>query len=291
LTGLFLSTGHTQHAYLLFVRAGRDSLHRKLLAENPDRNWDCCVSWYVEPQQERGAEYYCDGGFNKLDGFLEFWRTVEASWRYRYVMLLDDDLYLRPRAITQFFELCDRYSTYLSQPAQRWFTHTTLNSLVRNPACLLRRVSFVEVMAPCFSTAALRHLIHTFQWTRSTWGIDWAWGALLEGHENLHVVDAVGLEHTRTGDGRPTAFYAKLKASGIDPGEELRSVRARFPGFEGPRTLGGGHVFRTDLPRWLAPAAMFAFERLKFIVRIRKQILRNWRLWRARVQDAASRDS
>src|SRR5207248_9168991 len=36
-----------------------------------------------------------------------------------------------------------------------WFTQTTLNALVRNPVCVLRRVSGVEVMAPCFSAAAL----------------------------------------------------------------------------------------------------------------------------------------
>src|SRR6202044_1789469 len=60
--------------YLVFVRAGAESLHRRLLAENPDRNWDCCVSWYVPPIAEQLAEYYSAGGFNQLDGFLEFWK-------------------------------------------------------------------------------------------------------------------------------------------------------------------------------------------------------------------------
>jgi hypothetical protein len=271
--------------YLLFVRAGTDSLHRRLIVEDPDRNWDCCVSWYVPPLPERIAEYYSQGGFNKLEGFLEFWKERPLPWSYRYIWIIDDDVYLRPGEISRFFELCERYATYLAQPALRWLTHTTLNVLVRNPACLLRRVSFVEVMAPCFSRAALEELIHTFGMTKSTWGTDWAWACLSQGKRPLHVVDAIAMEHTRTGDGRPGPFYRKLHESGIDPGEELREVREMFPDFIGPRTLAEGHVFRPDIPPRLAPWLLRACERSKWIVRLRKQALRQWRLARARLED------
>jgi hypothetical protein len=261
-----------------------------LIQENPDRNWDCCVSWYTEPVAESLAEYYCGGvssGFsNKLDGFLEFWARRPMPWSYRYVILLDDDLYLSPGQLSRFFELCDSHSVYLAQPALQWFTHTTLNALVRNPVCVLRRVAFVEIMAPCFSGAALENLIHTFRWTRSSWGIDWAWGSLLEGHEPLYVVDAVSMEHTRTGGGRPTAFYRKLVAEGIDPRADLHRIKGMFPGFRGSRTLSSGHVFRRAVPLILARPLMLLFERLKFIVRARKVFLRNWRSLRVRLEDA-----
>jgi hypothetical protein len=271
--------------YLLFVRAGTDSLHRRLIAEDRSRNWDCCVSWYAPPREESVAEYYCDGGFNKLEGFLEFWRRRPQPWPYRYVWIMDDDVYLKPGDVSRFFEFCERYSTYVSQPALRWFTHTTLNCLVHNPACVLRRVSFVEVMAPCFSTPALERLIHTFDWTKSTWGTDWAWGCLLQGEQPLYVVDAIVMEHTRTGDGRPGAFYRKLSAMGIDPAEELSRVRRMFPDFVGARTLADGHVFRRGIPKSLAPVLWRVFEKLKVIVRLRKQFLRQWRLRRARLED------
>jgi len=271
--------------YLVFVRAGTGSLHPRLIAENPDRNWDCCVSWYVAPIAEQLAEYYSAGGFNKLDGFLEFWKQRPDAWPWRYVVLLDDDIYLRPGALSKFFQLCEQYGTYLSQPALNWFTHTTLNVLVRNPACLMRRLSFVEVMAPCFSAAALQELLPTFGWTRSTWGTDVAWGCILEGRHPVHVVDAVSMDHTRTGDGRPTAFYRKLTEMGVDPRQELRDILARFPQFGGQRMLKQGHVFRPGLPRALGPVLLLLFEKLKFIVRIRKQVLRNVRAWRAKLQD------
>ncbi|MGH8325167.1 MAG: hypothetical protein ACRET2_00225 [Steroidobacteraceae bacterium] len=271
--------------YLLFVRAGADSHHRRLIAEDPGRNWDCCVSWYVPPADEHLAEYYSSGGDNKLEGFLEFWRDRPQPWPYRYVWIMDDDVYLEPGDVSRFFEICERYRTYVAQPALRWLTHTTLNVLVRNPACVLRRVSFVEVMAPCFSTPALERLIHTFDWTKSTWGTDWAWGCLLQGQEPLYVVDAIVMAHTRTGDGRPGAFYRKLSAMGVDPAEELRRVERMFPEFVGARTLGDGHVFRSRIPRRLTGATLRVFERLKVIVRLRKQFLRQWRLGRARLED------
>ena len=273
--------------YLVFIRAGADSLHTRLLRENPQRNWDCCINWYIEPRGETLADYYMSGGraFNKLEGFLEFRQQLPACWPYRYVLLLDDDLYLRPGEISHFFQLCDYYGTYLSQPAQRWFTHTTLNSLVRNPVCVLRRVSFVEGMAPCFSAAALDELLHTFRWTKSIWGTDWAWAALLQGRPQVHVIDAVGMDHTRTGNGRLTLFYRKLKALGVEPGDELRRIQQLFADFPGPRTLRDGHVFRPQVPKYLAPGLMLLFERLKIIVRVRKQVLRTLRRWNAGVQD------
>lgn len=117
---------------------------------------------------------------------------------------------------------------------------------VRNPICTLRRVGFQEA---------------------------------------LHIVDAVSMAHTRTGGGRPTAFYRKLRVAGIDPGEELRRIQQMFPAFAGSRTLPQGHVFRPGIPRGRAQGLMFLFERLKFIVRARKKLLRAWRSYRSRLED------
>ncbi|HYL04253.1 MAG TPA: hypothetical protein VEU54_12640 [Steroidobacteraceae bacterium] len=271
--------------YLTFVRAGSESLHGRLIREDPGRNWDCCVSWYVAPRSESLAEYYSHGGFNKFDGFLEFWRQRGQPWSYRYTLLIDDDVYLRPGDLSRFFELCERYHTYLSQPALRWFTHTTINALVRNPVCLLRRVSFVEVMAPCFSAAALAELLPTFGMTRSTWGTDLAWAGIIGERHPIYVVDAIGMDHTRTGGGRPTAFYRKLTEMGVDPGAELARVRQMYPQFRGSRTLGEGHVYRPGIPPRAAPWLMRLVEELKFIVRIRKRLMLRLRALGARLED------
>ncbi len=277
-----------QRPYLVFVRAGDESLHGRLIAEDPQRNWDCCVSWYVPARPEQLAEYYSQGGFNKFDGFLEFWRERPEPWTYRYLLLLDDDVYLRPGDVSRFFTLCEQYQIYLVQPALRWFTQTTLNALVRNPACLLRRVSAVEVMAPCFSSAALETLLPTFGMTRSTWGTDLAWAGVIGGRHPIYVVDAIGMDHTRTGDGRPGLFYRRLAEMGVDPHEELRRVQRLYPELRRYRTLRGGHVFREGLPRVAAPTLMWLLERFKFIVRLRKRALFQLRYWRATLTDAWS---
>jgi hypothetical protein len=140
-------------------------------------------------------------------------------------------------------------------------------------------------MAPCFSSAALEELIHTFSWTKSIWGTDWAWAALLQDRPQIHVVDAVAMDHTRTGNGRPTLFYRKLKAMGIDPGEELQRIRQQFPTFRGPRTLRDGHVYRPHVPARMARGLLLLFERLKIIVRVRKQLFRSLRTLRVRMED------
>jgi hypothetical protein len=275
--------------YLVFVRAGEDSLHRRLLAEDPQRNWDCCVSWYITPPAEQDAEFYCGGGFNKFDGFLEFWRQRPAGLEYRQLLLLDDDVYLRPGDVSRFLGLCEAQQTYLAQPALRWFTNTTLNALVRNPVCVLRRVNYVEVMAPCFSQAALEELIGTFGLTRSTWGTDLAWAGQIDGRHPIYVVDAIGMDHTRAGDGRPGLFYRRLAAMGVDPYAELKAVQARYPALRSCRTLAGPHVFRPGLPAGVAPALMWLIERLKFLVRLRKRALFRYRHWRATLVDALGR--
>jgi hypothetical protein len=273
--------------YLVFVRSGNNSTHQRLLAENPDRNWDCCVSWHIPPPVENLAEHYCGGGFNKFGGFLEFWKQRPQPWPWRYVALLDDDVYLRPGDLSRLFEMSERYGTYLAQPALNWFTYTTINVLVRNPACLMRRVNFIEAMAPCFSIAALEELIHTFDWSRSSWGIDLAWGYLARDRQPLHVLDAVAMDHTRMGDGRSTGLYRELAAMGVSPTQELQGILDRFPEKMGKhRMLKTGHVVRPGIPPLLAPALVLLFEKLKIIVRVRKQVLRNVRVWRTRLLSA-----
>ena len=62
----------------------------------------------MPPPAEQLAEYYCAGGFNKLDGFLEFWKQRPNPWPWRYVVLLDDDVYLRPGDLSRLFEMSER---------------------------------------------------------------------------------------------------------------------------------------------------------------------------------------
>src|SRR5262249_9972064 len=153
-------------------------------------------SWYCEPAAERLAEYYSQGGDNKFEGFERFRADFPALPPYRYWLIADDDVYFSPGDISRFFALCDCHGAWLAQRALRWTTNFNHKLTLCNPICILRRVTFVEVMAPCFSAAALADLGDTFLLTKSTWGIDWAWAARTRGKGAIHVIDAVRVEHT-----------------------------------------------------------------------------------------------
>jgi hypothetical protein len=248
--------------YLVFVRAGPSSLHPKLLAQDPRRNWDCCVSWHTQPVSLDGdsAEFHETGGDNKFEAFVAFFRKTAASHPYRYYLVVDDDIDFAPGDVSRLFTLCSQHATFVCQPALRWGTHISHDVTLWNPVCVVRKTTFVEVMSPCFSRQAVEQLERTFLLTKSTWGIDYVWGSLLAGQNRLAVVDAVRVAHTKPlGFGRGD-FYEKLKRLGVDAWEEYTAIMQRYPSFGGLRTLPRGHVFARRLPAWLGRRIATFFE-------------------------------
>lgn len=253
----------TPRPYLVFFRAGAASRHPRLIAQEPDRNWDCCVSWYVAPRPEALAEYYEDTGTNKFDAFDAFYRKTIANSQYRYVLVVDDDIDFMPGDISRLFTLCDTNGLYLAQPSLRWGTHANHDVTLHNPVCVVRRTRFVEVMAPCFSREALQRLQPTFNLSRSTWGIDYAWSSLLAGEGRIAVVDAIQVAHTKAVSLDGGAFYLKLKAAGIDPAAEYRQVKETFPRFGSLGTERNGHRLVFPLPGFLGEVVVKLFEGIK----------------------------
>ncbi len=267
--------------YLVFVRAGAASLHRRCIEEDPRRNWDCCVSWYTEqPPAESLAELYDHRGANKYDAFVETFHDVLTSTPYRYVLLLDDDVKFRPGDISRFFDICNRERLDLCQPALAWGTHATFDVTLWNPACSVRQVGFVEVMAPCFSRATLEELLPTFRLTRSTWGIDHAWGSLLAGQNRIAIVDAVRVHHTKPVDLENGPFYRLMRSLGVDPHADMSEVLERYP-YVQHGTLDVLHRYRWRLPQRLNRALMWLFEKHK----------KHWHRARYRSQHAPARAS
>jgi hypothetical protein len=266
----------TGRDYLVFFRSGPSSLHARLLAEDPGRNWDCAVSYWASAQPPDDlAEMYSTGGCNKFEGFLAFWNTEPRSRGYRYYLLLDDDVYFEPGDLSRLLTLCDRHRIELAQPALQWSTFYNHNVTVENPICQLRRVSFVEVMAACFSAATLERLLPTFSGSRSTYGIDWAWACLMR-ERSLHVIDAVAIQHTKPVDVKNGPLYRRMKAEGVSFVDELSRARSIYGEFGGRRTLLRGHVYRRGVPGWLGAVLVHVFESLKVFARQQKKLKRYW---------------
>jgi hypothetical protein len=268
--------------YLAVFRAGRGTVHRRMMAEDPARNWDCALNAWEAPATIPGPAteeiQFLDGN-HKYEGMASFLeRERERVLRYRYVLLADDDIYFRPGDLSRLFQVCDAHRIHLGQPALRWGTNVNHFVTLWNPASRVRRVSFVEVMTPVFSAAALLELAPTFSLTRSTYGIDWAWAALLRDRAAIHIIDAVQVEHVRKVDWEGGAFYRKLQGLGVNPATEMRAVRARFGEFGGIRTLRRGHRARLPLGATLGDASVVLFDRL--ILGLRVLLDRAWRLSR-----------
>lgn len=235
--------------FLAVFRAGRGTVHRRMMAEDPGRNGDCALNAWESPTTIPGPANeeigFLDGS-HKYEGFASYLqRERERVLRYRYVLLADDDIYFQPGDLSRLFELCEEHGIYLGQPSLRWRTNVNHSVTMRNPASRVRRVSFVEVMTPVFSTAALLELASTFSLTRSTYGIDWAWAALLRDRAAIHIIDA---------------------------------VQAEYGGFGGIRTRRRGHRARLPLGATLGDASMLVLDRL--ILGWRILLDRAWRLSR-----------
>ncbi len=268
--------------YLAVFRAGSGTVHRRILAEDPARNWDCLLNAWSDPSAIPGPAseefVFCDGE-NKFDGFATILqREQDRIRRYRYVLLADDDVYFQPGDLSRLFLLCEQHRLYLAQPALRWRTNINHVVTLWNPASRVRRVSFVEVMTPVFSIDALLELAPTFTISRSTYGIDWAWGSLLRDRAAIHVVDAVRVDHQRPVDWSGGAFYRKLKALGVDTSAEMRAAQAHYGEFGGIRTLPRGHVPRLPLGRAPGDASVVVLDRL--VLAWRLVLDRAWRIWR-----------
>ena len=240
-----------QRPYLVVFRAGAHSLHPRIVAEDPSRNWDCVVNWWGVEPDHASADVVLPGGINKPDGFYHLATQDLIAWRsYDYIMLLDDDVYFSPGDISRLFTMAQEHATYLAQPALRWGTYASHSVTLWNPLCKLRATSFVEVMAPVFSRAALEYLLETLTLTKSTWGIDWAWSALLANQQRIHVIDAVRVDHTKPVNLKAGPLYQLSRSLGTDARSELEAIKRRFPTFGGIGTHRDGHTFRACIPQW-----------------------------------------
>lgn len=249
--------------FLVFVRAGEQSLHAQWLREDPTRNWDLCVSWYCLSRPEQLAEYYESTGTNKFDALDDCYAKWLSTSSYRYILVVDDDIRFRPGDISRLFLLCAKHRLYLAQPSLKWGTHANHDVTLHNPACIIRRTRFVEVMTPCFSHIAMARLQPTFQLNRSTWGIDYAWASLLAGEGRIAVVDAIQVEHTKPVSLDGGAFYRKLAAAGIDPVAEYGEIKRRYTRFGSLDSEKRGHRLVVPLPETIAIPVVRLWDSVK----------------------------
>jgi len=190
---------------LIILRAGKNSLHHTWFdRDNSPRSWELlvCPCEEIPPQPPELSGVLVSevvpapAKWAALKLLLNDWR----DWRdYRYMALVDDDLIASQQTWTRFFERCAQFGAKLAQPAlleDSFFSHSVT---VRNTEFMARRVSYVEIMMPCFRTDVFSELLPTLDQSESGegWGLDFLWSKKL-GYKDIFVVDETTVLHTRS---------------------------------------------------------------------------------------------
>jgi hypothetical protein len=186
---------------LIVLRAGDGSLHREWIAGSR-RDFDLFISYYGRtPERWReDADHYEVRPGPKWPCIGELVAEHAALLAaYDCVWFPDDDLSVSTVTLNRMFAIFHAHELHLAQPALTRNSYHTWNTLLQEPRCHLRYTRFVEVMAPMFSSAALRLCSPTFGDSRSGWGLDWVWPLLCEraGLSGIGIIDATPVWHTR----------------------------------------------------------------------------------------------
>jgi len=213
--------------HLVIVRAGDNSLHTDWLGAEGERNWDIIVNYYGD-----NPDLYYDREQRRIDSKGPKWPALYrliADYRadilaYDYIWFPDDDLVTNATDINRLFTDMAEFNLQLAQPS---LTH---DSIVGHPITLtnksfrLRYVTFVEIMAPCFSRAFMEHCWHTFNENVSGYGLDFLWPAMLERKDQVAIIDEIAVKHTRA-RGAQYAFFQNGQPS---PDDELVALVMKY---------------------------------------------------------------
>jgi Protein of unknown function (DUF707) len=214
---------------LVIVRAGDDSLHVEWLQGAPPetRNWDLHLSYFGDrsnPFPDRPADVTLSfekgtkaiGTVNCLD------KLDTRLAGYDWIWLPDDDLRIDLPTLNRFFEIVAQYELELAQPALGAGSHASYDITLQRPHLRLRYVSFVEIMAACFSQRALAICRPHLGATVSSWGPNHLFPKLLgRPQRQIAIVDETPCVHVRPVGRGPNLALAR--SLGIDPHAELAS--------------------------------------------------------------------
>jgi hypothetical protein len=179
-----------------------------------DRDWDL----YLCPFQEIADQSDLDCKVGRLiagpkwTGLFKLLNAWNGWMDYDYVWLPDDDILASQDTIDAMFQFGRQFGFNLFAPALREGSYYAHYVTMANRSFFARRVGFVEIMIPCFRTAALRELLPTFALSTTGWGwgLDSAWPKLLE-YEGLGILDGISVVHTRpVGQFRDTALRQRV---------------------------------------------------------------------------------
>lgn len=254
-----MKPSHWHPRNLVIVRAGDASLH-PLWLSGASRDFHIFVSYFGRSADRwrDDADFYEHRPGPKwpcLHSLLQ-----DNDWlidEYDAFWFPDDDLAADADTLNRMFAFFHAHRLSLAQPALTRNSFYTWKSLLQDRDSVLRFTSFVEVMAPLFSRAALKVCWPTFNESRSGWGLDWVWPVLCRnaGEGRLAIIDGAPVRHTR-----PVGGELYRNHAGMSPRQDaervirkygLREVRAVAQYSIGRRVCARPLPWPTRLLYWL----------------------------------------
>ncbi|MDR6339102.1 hypothetical protein HNQ91_002153 [Filimonas zeae] len=182
----------------IIAAVGSNSLHRNWINNNPA--YDLHLIVYDDSYQQHTGDtafLHASKGykFQLIHEYLT--QNKELLNRYRYFYMPDDDILISPAEIEKLFSYMEQYTLAIAQPAIARL-HWSYQHTVKQANSRLRYTNFVEIMQPCFSAEALQRVLPTFIQSRTGWGIDFRWAALLDSpRTTMAIIDDIHSIHTR----------------------------------------------------------------------------------------------
>lgn len=221
----------SRRPFLVFVVPQGDMPSPLLRVGPTQRNFDLAVRFYDEPRRNedllKEADYVVTGGLSKFHAAALFLETSNLQSSYDGYLFLDGDLEFDASRLSQFLSFVRAANLDLAQPSVTRDSYCYWKMAYHQPGYICRDTSFVEVMAPYLSRAALSKTIPTFTQSISTYGLDLVWPSLV-GSSAIGVVDAFQIRHRDRVDHASGSFYKYLRSINVDLEEEERLILARY---------------------------------------------------------------
>lgn len=217
---------------LIFVRVGKNSLHRGWLDGDGDRNWDLQLSQYDDhPDIGKGGDLplSVDKG-TKWDSIYRYLSgNPEIMDRYRYIAFMDDDLVFTKNDLNRYFEICSEYDLYVAQPSLHLRSYFCYSILLQCNMTKLRYTNFVECMAAAIHTDYLKTFVPRMATVKSGWGMDRIWTTTMpDPAYRSAIIDEISMVHTRphaTG-----GIYKQFNGNALTPAAEMQALINSYEG-------------------------------------------------------------
>jgi hypothetical protein len=222
----------TSRPYLLCIRTGPEQDFLSWFSESAQRSWDLFISSYaqLDSTTTSSADIITYGGLTKFSAMHEAHRLQpDLFGKYEAVAVFDDDVQIKFEDVDKLFDIFSEFGLALAQPSVSHLSYVSWNETFQCPAFKMRFTNFVEVMAPVFARKALSIAIPTFKMSLSSWGLDFLWPHVIGvANNNIAIIDAITVRHTKPVDLGSGAFYNLLRLIGVDAEQEMNQILWNF---------------------------------------------------------------